>query len=212
MHAPQQAGWDGLAAERGDVDARRGHGLSFAPDVAALIGVERGEVIVKMGKAWIGPFTLLIQPKRPATLAGVAGEGGIDIQEVAAQQSLLAAKGLDVSKQLIRQGLTILCGAEQKAIALHRTEGTHAQKFWVVPQTELPSQLGKRLVKDEFAVAVSLEIQGGHGHKGFIPPEPQMAGLPALAGHDAAAGLQGMQPVPGKKWQRLAVSRCGLPQ
>ena len=63
--------------------------------------------------------------------------------------------------------------------------------------------MGKGLVEDKFAIAVALEIKGGQRHQGVPSPQTQMTGLPSLAWHNAAAGLQGMEPGPGVKGQGI---------
>ena len=83
-----------------------------------------------------------------------------------------------------------------EAVAEHRTHRAHAQQLRVVAQAKICRQAGKALVEDEFAVAVPLQIQRGHGNRTFISPQGQMQRLPALLRNDAAGGFQGLQPTP----------------
>ena len=61
---------------------------------------------------------------------------------------------------------------------------------------QLPGELGEGLIKDEFSVAVSLEVQRSQGKQALPAPEAEVTALPALPRHDAAASLQLMEPAP----------------
>ena len=52
---------------------------------------------------------------------------------------------------------------------------------------------------------MTLEIQGGHRHQLPSPPQAEVAPLPALAGHDAGAGLELLQPAPAVEGQTLGM-------
>jgi hypothetical protein len=84
-----------------------------------------------------------------------------------------------------------------KAVALDGAHRAHAQQLRVVAQPQLARQLGKRLIEDELAVTVALQIERCDGDQRLAAPDPQVEGLPALTGHDAAGSLQALEPVPG---------------
>lgn len=163
--------------------------------------------------ARVAPFALLVDPQGAAGRLRQGLPGRIDIEEVAAEDSLAPAEAVDLSQHPLGEGRRVFAGGHMEAVALHRAHRAHADELGVIAQAELAGELGEGLVEDELPVAVALEVQGGQGHQPPLAPEPQVAGLPALAGHDAAAGLQVVQPSPAVEGaiHRLGRSLPGAP-
>lgn len=91
----------------------------------------------------------------------------------------------------------IFPSCDVEAVALDRAHRAHAQQLRVVAQPQLARQLGERLVEDEFSVAVALQVERCDGDQHLAAPDPEVEGLPALTGHDAAGGLKALEPIPG---------------
>ena len=142
-----------------------------------------------------------MQPGGAARGFGMGTPTGVDVEKIAAQQLVALAEAINQLKHQRGAAGRVLPRAEEEAIAQDRAERTHAQQLGVVAQPKLSGELGKGLVKDKFAVAVALEIKGSHADQALTAPEAEMAGLPALVRHDAAAALEGLQPLPAVEGQ-----------
>ena len=134
VHAVDHGRGDGRPHQGGHLQARRGHRLAFALDVAPLVGVKAGQIALEGAEPWIGPEPLLVDPGRPACRLGAGTPNRIHIQEIAAQDLVLAAKRPYMLKHQHREGRGIFPGRKQKAIALHRTQRAHPHKLGVVTQ------------------------------------------------------------------------------
>ena len=99
-----------------------------------------------------------------------------------------------------------------EAITLHGADRTHPDQFRVITKPKITGQARERLIKHEFAIAVTLEIQRGHSHElVVVAPQRQVQGLPALVGGDAAGTLQRQQPSPAVKRRNLITDQIVPP-
>ena len=134
VHAVNHGPRNGLPHQGGHLQARRGHRLAFPLDIAPLVGVKAGQIALERAEPWIGPQPLLVDPRRPACRLGEGTPDRIHVQEIAAQDLVLAAKRPNMLKHQHREGRGIFPGREQKAIALHRAQRAHPHKLGVVTQ------------------------------------------------------------------------------
>ena len=201
MHARQQFGCDRFCRNGTHLQARLLNRLALAADVAALVGVETGEIILKVAVAGIAPEALLIQPGGAASGFGVGAPSGVDVEEVAAQQLVALTKAIDQAQHQRRARALVFAAGDEEAVAQDRAQRAHAQQLGVVAQAQLPSELREGLIKDELAVAMAFDIERRHSNQLLLAPQAEVASLPTLGRNDAAGALQGFQPGPAVEGQ-----------
>ena len=141
MHAAEQSRGDRLSHHWSHLQARGLHGLALAFDVAALVGVETAEVGLEIGVTLVAPQALLIQPGGAPRRLRQRLPGRIHIQEVAAENLMLAAEGIDQLQHQRRERRRILTRRGEKAIAHHRAHRAHTEQLGVVAQAQLAGEV-----------------------------------------------------------------------
>ena len=124
-------------------EAGGGHGGALAANIAALVGVETGEIGLEIAKARVAPAALLVDPGAAAGRLSQGPPVGIHIEKITAEQAVLAAEGINQLQQQGRDGGFVLSRGNQEAVALHRAEGAHPHQLGVVAQSELAGELGE---------------------------------------------------------------------
>ena len=177
------------------------HGLAFAADIAALVGVKTGEVVLKAAVTGITPQALLIEPGGAASGFGVGSPSRVDVEEVATQQLVAFAKAIDQAQHQRCARALVFAAGDEEAVAQDRAQWAHAQQLGVVAQAQLTGELSEGLIKDELAVAMAFDVERRHRNQLLLAPQAEVASLPALGGNNASGALQGFQPSPAVERQ-----------
>ena len=196
VHSLQQRQIQLLPREWRHHEPGLGDRLALPLDVAALVGVEALQVILKPAVVPSAPQALLVQPSGTTSRLRQRTPLGIHIEKIAAEDVVLLAEQINDPQHFGGEGCFVFPGTDVEAVAQHRAHRTHAQQLRVITQAQITRQASKGLVEHEFAVAVAFEVQRCHSDRDVIPPDAQMQWLPALLRNDAAGAFQGLQPAP----------------
>ena len=95
MHALHELQVQLLPRQGGHRETRLRDGLAFTLDVAPLVGIEAPQIVIEAAIVTTAPEALLIQPGGTAGGFGEQPPLGIDVEEVAAEDSVVLAEGID---------------------------------------------------------------------------------------------------------------------
>ena len=160
----------------------------------------------------------MIDPGGAAGRFGKRLPGRVNVEKVAAEDSVARRKLINQLQHQRRERGGVLLSREMEAIPLHRADRAHPHQLGVVTLSEVGGQSGKGLIKHELAVAVTFEIKRSEAHQLFIAPEGEMQRLPALVRGNTSRILKRDQPVPAIKGngrvihQALPVRLRNLPE
>lgn len=189
VHSREQRFGNLVAGERLETDASGCHRFALPLDVAALVGVEDGQVVIKSLIALILPNIAVVQPAGEAVAFQLGSPDWIDKQKIAARDTVARAEMVNGTHHQTDQLILILIGRDQEAIALSRSERAHAYQLGIVFDPQPAGQICPLVVKDKLAGAVALNIQRRGGNQVPVAPHRQVIRQPAGFRRGAVGGF-----------------------